>query len=108
MAGLEIKDLKRGRGREVKRGDDVQVHYVGTFLDGKQFDSSRDRKRPFEFTLGAGQVIQGWDKGISGMREGGIRLLTIPPELAYGNKGAGNIIPPHATLLFEVELLKIL
>ena len=102
---LQIEDLRPGTGAEAKAGHKVSVHYVGTLTDGKKFDSSRDRGKPFEFKLGAGQVIQGWDQGVAGMKIGGLRKLTIPPHLGYGARGAGNVIPPNATLVFEVELL---
>jgi len=104
---LKIEDLYGGTGPEAKGGDTVSVHYTGTFLDGTKFDSSLDRKTPFEFRLGAGEVISGWDIGIKGMRVGGKRRLTIPPQFAYGDRGAGNVIPPNTTLMFEVDLLAI-
>lgn len=103
----QIEDLQVGEGPEAKAGDRVSVHYVGTLTDGKKFDSSRDRGQPFQFQLGRGQVISGWDNGVAGMKVGGKRNLTIPPEEGYGSRGAGGAIPPNATLLFEVELLKI-
>ena len=106
-SGLKYQDLKQGAGDAAKAGDTVEVHYVGTLTDGKKFDSSRDRNEPFVFKLGAGKVIKGWDEGVAGMKAGGKRKLTIPPELAYGKRGAGADIPPDATLIFEVELLKI-
>src|SRR5256714_4616310 len=106
-SGLKYQDLKEGAGDAAKAGDTVEVHYVGTLTDGKKFDSSRDRDEPFVFKLGAGKVIKGWDEGVAGMKAGGKRKLTIPPELAYGKRGAGNVIPADATLVFEVELLKI-
>ncbi len=115
--GLLIQDLKIGDGREAKPGDKVSVHYTGWLAvlahpgcapaGGRKFDSSYDRGKPFDFKLGAGQVIKGWDKGIVGMRAGGRRLLTIPPALAYGDKGVPEVIPPNATLSFDVELLDV-
>ena len=111
-SGLKYVDIKEGNGAEAKKGDSVEVHYTGWLTPdgekiGKKFDSSLDRKKPFPFTLGAGEVIKGWDEGVAGMKVGGKRKLIIPPELAYGKKGAGDDIPPNATLIFEVELLKI-
>ena len=106
--GLKITDTKVGTGKTAKAGDVVSVHYTGTLVpSGKKFDSSLDRGEPFTFPLGAGQVIQGWDQGVAGMKEGGKRTLVIPPELGYGSSGAGGAIPPNATLKFEVELLKV-
>ncbi len=103
----QIEDVKTGAGPAAKAGDSVSVHYVGTLTDGSKFDSSRDRGRPFSFGLGQGQVIAGWDNGVAGMQVGGVRKLTIPPEEGYGARGAGGVIPPNATLIFEVELLGI-
>jgi peptidylprolyl isomerase len=105
--GLEYVELQPGTGATPQRGNTVQVHYVGTFPDGRKFDSSRDRGTPFEFRLGMGEVIQGWDEGVALMKVGGKANLIIPAHLAYGERGAGNIIPPNATLHFEVELLGI-
>ncbi|WP_167483228.1 FKBP-type peptidyl-prolyl cis-trans isomerase [Leptospira selangorensis] len=105
--GLVIKDIKKGTGKEAFNGSNVTVHYTGWLTNGKKFDSSKDRGTPFRFDLGAGQVIRGWDKGVQGMKEGGVRKLTIPPELGYGSAGAGGSIPPNSTLIFEVELLKV-
>ena len=102
-----IEDIKVGEGVEAKAGDTVSVHYTGWLTDGTKFDSSVDRGEPFEFNLGAGEVIKGWDQGVAGMKVGGKRKLTIPPDLGYGDRGAGGLIPPGATLVFEVELLTI-
>jgi len=105
---LEIVTNKEGTGtREVKSGDTISVHYTGTLLDGTKFDSSLDRGEPFEFTIGQGQVIAGWDKGLLGMKVGEKRTLTIPSDMAYGSRGAGNLIPPNAPLKFDVELVSI-
>lgn len=107
-ASLTAEDLVVGQGPTVKFGDTVSVHYLGTLADGTKFDSSRDRGTPFEFTVGAGQVIRGWDEGLVGMKVGGQRRLVIPPELAYGaTPPPGSSIPPNATLTFEIELLEI-
>lgn len=107
MQNLKIEDVVVGAGAEAKSGDKVSVNYVGTLENGTKFDSSYDRNQPFEFTLGVGQVIQGWDLGVAGMKVGGKRNLVIPPELGYGANGAGGIIPPNATLKFTVELLGV-
>ncbi|GEN06755.1 peptidylprolyl isomerase/FKBP-type peptidyl-prolyl cis-trans isomerase FkpA [Myxococcus fulvus] len=104
---LKVEDSKVGTGTEATAGKSVTVHYVGTLTNGQKFDSSRDRGQGFTFRLGAGQVIQGWDQGVAGMKVGGVRKLTIPPELGYGSRGAGGVIPPNATLVFEVELLDV-
>lgn len=106
-SGLQYVDLKEGTGVAAKKGDTVEVHYTGWLKDGKKFDSSLDRGRPFSFNLGAGMVIKGWDEGVAGMKPGGKRKLIIPSELGYGKRGAGEAIPPDAELTFEVELLKI-
>ena len=106
-SGLEYWDIKVGVGPEAKSGDQVKVHYTGWFTNGKKFDSSVDAHRPYSFTLGEGNVIKGWDEGVAGMKVGGKRQLRIPPELAYGDQGFKNIIPPKATLIFDVELLGI-
>jgi len=105
-SGLRITEIKIGEGPEATAGQTVSVNYRGTLENGKEFDSSYDRG-PFSFPLGAGRVIKGWDEGVAGMRIGGKRKLVIPPELAYGSRGAGGVIPPNATLIFEVELLAI-
>jgi FKBP-type peptidyl-prolyl cis-trans isomerase FkpA len=109
QAGKDLvkEDLKIGTGAEAKTGARVSVHYTGWLTDGKKFDSSVDRNRPFDFKLGAGQVIRGWDQGVLGMKVGGKRKLTIPPEMAYGKDGFPGAIPPNATLVFEVELLGV-
>ncbi|MCD4650306.1 MAG: FKBP-type peptidyl-prolyl cis-trans isomerase [Candidatus Cloacimonetes bacterium] len=106
-SGLQYEILTEGNGDVAKRGDDVSVHYTGWLMDDTKFDSSVDRNQPFEFPLGAGRVIKGWDQGVAGMKIGEKRLLVIPPEMGYGMRGAGGVIPPNATLKFEVELLKI-
>ncbi|MEY4592800.1 MAG: hypothetical protein RIR18_1695 [Pseudomonadota bacterium] len=102
---LIIEEITVGEGEEAQAGQHAVVHYTGWLTDGTKFDSSKDRDEPFEFPLGRGRVIQGWDQGVQGMKIGGVRKLTIPPELGYGARGAGGVIPPNATLVFEVELL---
>jgi FKBP-type peptidyl-prolyl cis-trans isomerase FkpA len=113
-SGLEFEDTLSGSGAQAKAGQRVKVHYTGWLYDptaansrGKKFDSSKDRGQPFSFSLGAGEVIRGWDEGVQGMQVGGTRVLTIPPELGYGARGAGGVIPPNAKLVFEVELLGV-
>lgn len=108
-SGLRFEDLEIGRGKKaIGRGETVYVHYTGWLDDGTKFDSSHDRGEPLHFPLGERYVIPGWDEGMVGMRIGGRRRLTIPPELGYGSRGAGSVIPPNATLIFEVELLDIM
>ena len=104
---LKTEDVKVGTGTEATPGKTVTVHYVGTLTNGSKFDSSRDRNEGFTFRLGAGQVIEGWDKGVAGMKVGGVRKLTIPPEMGYGARGYPPVIPGNSTLLFEVELLDV-
>jgi FKBP-type peptidyl-prolyl cis-trans isomerase FkpA len=106
-SGLIHEDITPGTGDEAKAGQRVSVHYTGWLTDGTKFDSSKDRNDPFDFPLGAGHVIKGWDEGVQGMKVGGVRKLTIPPHLGYGARGAGGVIPPNATLVFEVELLQV-
>ncbi|MGH9195707.1 MAG: FKBP-type peptidyl-prolyl cis-trans isomerase [Acidimicrobiia bacterium] len=105
--GLKYQDLTVGNGTLAETGKTASVHYTGWLTDGTKFDSSVDRGQPFSFKLGAGQVIRGWDEGVKGMRVGGKRKLTIPPDLGYGAQGAAGVIPPNATLVFDVELLSI-
>ncbi len=105
MTELEIEDQIVGDGEEAVAGQTVEVHYTGWLTDGSKFDSSLDRDQTFSFKLGDGQVIAGWDQGVAGMKIGGARKLTIPPEMGYGERGAGGVIPPNATLVFKVELI---
>lgn len=113
-SGLQYDDTKPGSGATAQAGTEVTVHYTGWLHDptapnqrGRKFDSSKDRNDPFRFDLGAGMVIRGWDEGVQGMQVGGTRVLVIPPDLGYGARGAGGVIPPNATLVFEVELLAV-
>ena len=106
-SGLVIEDLEVGTGETAVAGRMVSVHYTGWLTDGRKFDSSKDRNDPFAFPLGAGHVIRGWDEGVQGMKVGGARRLTIPASLGYGARGAGGVIPPNATLKFDVELLAV-
>jgi FKBP-type peptidyl-prolyl cis-trans isomerase FkpA len=107
VSELKIEEVKPGTGKEAVAGKTVSVHYTGWLTDGKKFDSSVDRGQPFKFVLGAQQVIAGWDQGVAGMKVGGKRKLTIPSRLGYGEAGAGGVIPPNATLIFDVELLEV-
>ena len=106
-SGLKYEDVKQGTGDVATSGKTVSVHYTGWLTNGTKFDSSKDRGQPFDFPLGGGRVIKGWDEGVEGMKVGGVRKLTIPPGLGYGSRGAGGVIPPDATLVFEVELLGV-
>jgi len=107
VAELQISDIKPGTGEVAADGKKVTMHYSATLNDGTKFDSSHDRASPFSFTLGSGLVIAGWDIGVKGMKVGGVRKLVIPPHLAYGSRSVGSVIPPNATLIFEIELLKV-
>ena len=106
-SGLQYEDIVVGTGTSPQPGHTVSVHYTGTLTNGAKFDSSRDRGQPFQFVIGVGKVIKGWDEGVMSMKVGGRRKLTIPPSLGYGARGAGNVIPPNATLVFDVELLDV-
>ena len=106
-SGLIVEDINIGEGVAAAAGQKVTVHYTGWLTNGTKFDSSKDRNDPFVFPLGGGRVIKGWDEGVQGMKVGGKRKLTIPPALGYGSRGAGSVIPPNATLVFEVELLGV-
>lgn len=106
-SGLSYIEMKEGTGDQARSGQEVTVHYTGYLTNGKKFDSSVDRGKPFSFTLGTGQVIKGWDQGVEGMKVGGKRKLMIPPDLGYGSRGAGGVIPPNAELVFDVELLNV-
>ena len=107
IQGMKVEILKEGTGDGAQKGDGIEVHYVGTLTNGTKFDSSVDRNEPFPYVLGKNQVIQGWELGLVGMKVGEKRRLTIPPELGYGARGAGSVIPPNATLVFDIEMLKI-
>ncbi|EGK07675.1 peptidyl-prolyl cis-trans isomerase [Kingella kingae ATCC 23330] len=104
---LIIEDVQEGTGKIAEKGKDITVHYTGYLTDGTKFDSSLDRRQPLTITLGVGQVIRGWDEGFGGMKEGGKRKLTIPPEMGYGSRAVGGVIPANSTLIFEVELLRV-
>lgn len=106
-SGLKYEDSVIGEGATAEAGQSVTVHYTGRLEDGTQFDSSKDRNTPFSFGLGGGQVIKGWDEGVAGMKVGGSRKLTIPADLGYGAAGAGGVIPPNATLIFDIDLLEV-
>ncbi len=106
-SGLSYEDIKEGTGEQARSGQQVTVHYTGYLTSGKKFDSSVDRNKPYTFTLGTGQVIKGWDEGVAGMKVGGKRKLIVPPDLGYGSRGTGGVIPPNAELVFDVELLEV-